>query len=91
MRRLAAHGVAFLLRGIAAAHRGADGQWLMALFYQRFIDACQRRLQVDLDVVGQRLEGRDIDHLGLVGQVAAGQALFEQFVEDCQERSERFA
>ncbi|MNJ39173.1 hypothetical protein D3C77_340380 [compost metagenome] len=63
----------------------------MALLDQCFIDTGQRRLQIDLDIVGQRLEGGDVDHLGLVGQLPIGQALFEQFVEDGQERSEGLA
>ncbi|MNM83466.1 hypothetical protein D3C81_955280 [compost metagenome] len=91
MRRLTAHGVAFLLRGIAAAHCRAYRQRFMTLFNQCFIDTRQRCLQVDLDIVGQCLEGRDVDHLGLVGQLAAGQALFEQFIEDCQKGGEGLA
>ncbi|MNH12516.1 hypothetical protein D3C79_720610 [compost metagenome] len=91
MRRLAAHGRAFLLRGVATAYRRTDFQRLQALFGQHRVDPGQRRLQVDLDIVGQCLEWRDVEHLGLVRQVCAGQALFEQLVEDRQEGGQGFA
>ncbi|MCY1409201.1 hypothetical protein D9M71_245410 [compost metagenome] len=82
MRGTLAHGRAFFLQGIAGAHRRADGQGRQAQPGQLGGDSGQRRLQVDLDIVGQRLEWRDVDHQGLVGQLAAVvQALPNQFVQ----------
>ena len=47
-------------------------------------DAGERRLQVVLDVVGQGLQGRDVDHLCRVGQ-PVGQALAHQRIDRRQE------
>ncbi|CAI8846367.1 hypothetical protein EMIT0P176_20244 [Pseudomonas sp. IT-P176] len=92
VRRAFTHRRALLLRGIAGAHRGTDLQFRQSLLLQLRSDAGQRGLQVELDVVGQRLEGRDVDHPGFVRQLAAqGQALPDQVVDDCQKRGEGLA
>ena len=62
------------LRRVAGAHRGADLDIGQALPREFGADAFQRRLQVDVDVVGQRLQRRDVDDLGRVGQ-AVGRGL----------------
>ena len=66
VRRALARAIALALRRVAGAHPGADVDVRQALRAQRLADAGQRRLQVALDVVGQRLERRDVDDLRLV-------------------------
>ncbi len=68
MRRPAAHAVALGRRGVAGAHPGADLHVGQAARLQLRPDAGQRRFQVALDVVGQRLQRRDVEHLGGVGE-----------------------
>ncbi|GEM_PF-5599104 len=83
--------IAFFLRGIAGAHGGADPQSWQTLPLKLFGDAGEWVLQVDLDVVGQRLEGRDIDHESLFRQMTAHfQALMNQVVDHRQKRSKGF-
>ena len=53
-------------------------------------DAGQRRLQVAMNVVRQRLERRDIDNLGRVGQ-SAFEALPDEVIDGRKERRERLA
>ena len=57
---------------------------------QPFPDAGQRRLEIAVDVVRERLERRDVDDLGLVGQPAL-EALPHQVVDRRQKRGERLA
>ncbi|MCY1413349.1 hypothetical protein D9M71_287790 [compost metagenome] len=67
MRGTLAHGRAFFLQGIAGAHRGADFQQRESLPIKFGSNAGQGRLQIDLDIVGQRLEWRHVHDQGLVG------------------------
>ena len=71
MRRAAAHALALGGRRVARSaprrgsrHRGARTA------RKTFPDAGERRLQVAVDVVRQRLERRNVDHLGLIGRAA---------------------
>ena len=89
-RALRAHALALGLRRVAGAHPGADLDVGQPLLAQRLADAGQRRLEVALDVVGQRLERRDVDDLGLVLE-AALQPLPHQRVDRRQEGGERLA
>ena len=77
--RVAAHGGPLALRRVAGAHGdrhvGAD--------------AAQRRAEVALDVVGQRLQRRDVDEARPA--LALGQRIGRQAVERPQERGERLA
>ena len=55
-------------------------------------DARERQLEVALDVVRERLERRDVDHLRAFGKLAAGgDALAHQVVDHRQERGQRLA
>jgi hypothetical protein len=66
--------VRVFLRRVAGAHGGADRQ-RRARLLQMLGDPGQRGLQVDLDIIGQRLERRHVHHQGLVRQLpAVGQA-----------------
>ena len=66
VRRQAAHAVALARRRVAGAHPGADLDVGQALRAQLLADAGERRFEVLLDVVRQRLQRRDIDDLRLV-------------------------
>ena len=92
MRRAFAHLRAVFLRRVAGAHGGADRQRWQALLLQMVGDARQRGLQVDLDVVGQRFEGRHVHHQGFIRQFAAvGQPLVDQVIEHRQKRRQGLA
>ncbi len=65
VRRQLAHGGTLLLRGVAAAHGRGDARGVQALVRDGLADAFERGLQVQADIVGKRLEWRNVDHLGL--------------------------
>jgi hypothetical protein len=75
--RLAAHRGAVALRRVAGAH--ADGQV--------GADAAQRRAQVAVDVVGERLQRRYVDQ----ARVAVGVRLARETVKRPQKRRQRLA
>ncbi len=80
------------LGGVAGAHGGADLGHRQAEPGEFVRDAGQRRLEIDADVVGQRLERRDIDHQGLVGQAAVVvERLAHQLVDRAEEGGEGLA
>jgi len=92
VRRALSHGGAFLLRGVAGAHRGADLDRRQAELCEFARDARERLLQVHADVVGQRLERRNVDDGRFVGQRrAARKALAHEFVDGGEKRGERLA
>ena len=64
MRRPLAQGRAFGLRGVAGAHRCAHVDVGQAQPGQLLANAGQRRDQVQVDVVRQRLQRRDVEHQG---------------------------
>ncbi|MNM81210.1 hypothetical protein D3C81_932060 [compost metagenome] len=87
-----AHCRTIFLRCIAGAHGRGDLQFGQAHHAQLLGNAGQRVLQVDLDVVGQRLEGRDVDHQGGVGQAfGVFQATVHQVVDDGEKGGEGLA
>ncbi len=90
MRRPAAHLVAFGGRRVAGAHPGADLHLDMAQLAQFLGDSGQRRFEIAVNVVGQRLERRDIDHLHRVGQ-GASHALAHQIVDGGEEGGQGLA
>ncbi len=55
VRRQLAHGGTLLLRGVAAAYGGGDARGIQALVREGLADAFERGLQVQADIVGQRL------------------------------------
>lgn len=92
VRRALAHRSAFDLRRIAGAHRATDIDVGQAETRQFLADASQRLLQVDADVVGQRFQRRDIDHLGSIRQLAAGgQPLHHQGIDGGEEGGQGLA
>ncbi|MNN13045.1 hypothetical protein D3C81_1260620 [compost metagenome] len=92
VRRLAAHGLALALGGVAGAHRGADIHLRQTRSFELVADASQRLFQVDANVVGQRLQRRDVHHRGAIRQLAViGQSFAHQFVDGGEEGGERLA
>ena len=90
MGGLACHGLARGRRRVAGAHHAADGRGRRAQPVRPCGDAAQRRLQVALHVVGQRLERRDIDDAHRVIE-RPGLRLADEFVDDGQKRGQRLA
>jgi hypothetical protein len=66
VRRLADDRLALGLRGVARAEGGADRRQVVAQLLGDFGDLLQRLVEVALDVVGERLQGRDVDDLDAV-------------------------
>ena len=90
VRRRAAHARPLALRRVASAHGRAYRRVAEHLRRKLAADAVERRAQVLLDVVRQRLERRDVEHLRLVAQ-RAGRGLLRELVDHAQERRERLA
>ena len=71
--RWVAGQLATLIGGrVAGPARDGDPRWLVAESLGRQADAGQRRPQVALDVVGQRLERRDVQDADVPGRAAGG-------------------
>ena len=90
VRRALAHARALGLRRVAGANERADLDVGQAERLQFGADAGERRLQVALDVVRQRLERRDVDDVRLVREAPRG-AFAHQRVDRGEERRERLA
>src|SRR5262245_22182755 len=80
VRRAATHALAFGGRRVASADPGADVDVGQAAPAEFLADAAQRRFQIALDVVGERLERRDIDDVRLVLELA-GEAPADKIVD----------
>ncbi len=84
------HGAALGGWGVSGADGGADGRAEVAAFEGELLDFAEGSFEVFLDVVGERLEGRDVDDGG-----SGGEAVFEGFAEEAvnadEERGEGFA
>ncbi len=90
MRRPLRHLRAFGRRCVAGTDPGADLDIRQAALFQRRADAGDRRFEILLDVVGERLQGRDIDDLRRIGERAV-EALAHQPVDRREEGGERLA
>ena len=90
MRRQLAHRGALALRRVAGAHLGADRDIGKAARREFLANAGERDFEVFLDVVGERLERRDIDDLRLIFE-AAFEALFYEVVDRGEKGGERLA
>ena len=89
MRRALAHGGAFLLRGVAGAHGGADVERRQPQLREFGRDARERFLQVHADIVRQRLQRGDVDHARLVRQRGAvREAIAHEFVDGGEKRGQ---
>ena len=90
MGRPAAHTRPLARRGVAGAHPGPDLHIRQAAARQFLADAGQGTREIAVDVVGEGLQRRDIDDLGLIGQ-AARQPLAQQPVDGGEKGGERLA
>ena len=90
MGRAAAHALAFAGGRIAGAHPGADLDVREPALAELRSNAGKRHLQVALDVVGQCLQRRDIDHLGGVLELPI-KRLADQPIDSPKESRERLA
>jgi hypothetical protein len=91
VRRLAQRLLAFARRRVAGSHGGADLDIGKAGRRELGADAGERRLEVQADVVRQRLQWRHVDHRGLVGQAAGFEPPPHQAVERGEKRGQRLA
>jgi hypothetical protein len=91
VRRPAQALLALALRRVAGAHGGADVDVGQAQCRQLGADARERRVEVQADVVRQRLQRRHVDHRGFVLQPAGRQAPPHQVVQRREEGRERLA
>ena len=90
VRRPAAHPLALGRRRVASADPGADLDVGEPAPLQFLADAGERRLEIAVDVVRQRLQGRHVDDLRLIGEPAL-EPLPHQFVDRRQKRRQRLA
>ena len=90
VRRAAPHPVALRGGRVARSHPGADFHIGKAVSPQLLPHAGQRRLEVAMDVVRQRLERRHIDDLRPIGEPAV-ETLSHKVVDRGHERRERLA
>ena len=90
VRRAPAHPLALGRRRIAGAHPGADLDIGEPAALELAADARQRRFEIAMNVVRQRLERRDIDDLRLVGQLSR-QTLADEPIDRGKEGGERLA
>ena len=80
-----------LARGrVAGAHRHANLRQFHALFLRKRANLAQRFLQVLLDVVAERLQGRDVDEAAFVIEFAR-ERVANQPVERPQEGGQRLS
>ena len=71
VRRVAQHGGALFGERVAGADAGADFGGRDSRAPGRVLDLGERAVEVFLDVVGERLEGRDVDDLGAGARLPA--------------------
>ena len=90
VRRAAAHPLALGGGRVARSDPGADFDIRKPAPAQSLADAGQRRLEIPMDVVRQRLERRDVDDLRRVGERRL-EALPHQIVDRGQKGRERLA
>ncbi len=90
VRRKPAHALALARRRVAGAHPGADLHIRQLSPLQGFADAGERGFEVALNVVGQRLQRRDVNDLRLVRE-AAIHSLANQAVDRREKGRERLA
>ena len=87
---IAPHAGAFVRRCIAATYRRAQLDVGSAGLEEAVTDTGKRYLEILVNIVGQRLERRDVEDDGLVGQ-ARLEGLADQRVDDGKKRGEGLA
>ena len=91
VRGLAKRALALVGRRVAGAHGSADLDLRQSERRELGADSGERRLEVDPDVVRQRLQRRDVDDDRFVGQPFGPQALANKAVERGEKRGQRLA
>ena len=75
---------------VSGADHGADGGHEVAALGGELLDLEERLVEVLLHVVAERLEGRDVEDLGALGE-GSGEGLADQRVDAGEEGGEGFA
>jgi hypothetical protein len=75
---------------VSGANSGADFGAQIAALHSEPLDLGERTIEVLLDVVGERLERRDVDDLRVRREIA-GERRAQQLVNTDQKRRERLA
>ena len=87
VRRGPARAVAFGLGCIAGAHPRADRHIRQPLLQQSIADTLERLLKIALNVIGERLQGRDVEHPGRILEPPR-ETLSDEIVYGGEERRE---
>ena len=90
VRRLPAHRLARRARRVAGAHHGPDPRFALSRRGEPAVDTGERHLEVLVHVVAERLERRDVEHPGRIGERGTA-ALPDQRVDRAQEAREGLA
>ena len=90
VRRLASHAGALVGRGIAGADQRADGDVGKAAESKLAPDPLERRFEIAVDVVRQRLERRDVDDMHGVRKPSV-EPLADEVVDGGEEGGQRLA
>ena len=90
VRRALQHGAALVHEGVAGAHGGADFRHQQAALGRQLENFAERHFQILLDVVAQRLQRRDVQHLRAILKIA-GQRLPDKPVNAGEKRGQGFA
>ena len=90
VRRLFSHRRAFLLRRVSGSHQSANLNPIDAHRFEILLNATQRLLQIDLNVVAQGLERRNVNDLRFINQSAVD-GFPNQIVDSRKKRRERLA
>ena len=89
VRRPAHHRLPLVCRRIAGAHEDANLRQRHATLRGELLNLGQRLLQVLLNVVGERLQRRDVDDAGAIVELTGGGTLNEA-VDRPEKRGQRF-
>ena len=90
VRRRAAHARALAAGRVAGAHRGPDADVRQAERQQLGANPGERLAQVELDVVRERLERRDVQHVHRILEPAL-ESFLQQRVDRREKRRQRLA
>ena len=90
MRRALQHQAPVFHQRVASAHGGADFGHEQAPISSHLQNFSERNLEILLDVVAERFEGRDVKNLGAVTQIA-GERFADETVDAGKKCSQGFA
>ena len=90
MRRPLCHGRTILCRRVAGAHKRANRDTAYATGFEILLNAVQRLLQVDLNIVAESFQRRDIHDVSFIREISA-RRLPNQIVNRREKGRERLA